>query len=169
MRSYLFVLIALLAITDHCRSQEKDLASPAARTTNSLSSLEALLVGTWRWDLPAQEKPNVFMTFHLSPDRSWSYSMHSDPRIELEEHSDSWFVHERILVLRMAQTNGKLLGKFAWACDIKSVDPKTIVLTNSPLGDMTWKRIAQQDGPANRSQPVGSGTNRPPAAAGSGR
>jgi hypothetical protein len=145
MRWYLLAIMASWVITGNCRCQEKGSGNNVAHTTNSLSSIEALLVGTWRWDVPAQEETNAFMKIHLSFDRSWSWSIHSDnPRTESDEQSGSWFVHERTLVLRIAKTKSKFFKKVAWPFDIKTADSKTLVLTNSPLGDVTWTRIAQQ-------------------------
>jgi hypothetical protein len=168
MRWYLLALIAALVIADQCRCQEKDSADHAAQKTNSLSSLEALLVGTWRWDVPAKEETNVFLEIHLSADKSWSISSDRPPALA-DDQSGTWFVHERILVLRIANTKTKYWEKMAWPFDIKSATPKTLVLTNSPLGDVTWTRIAQRNGAANRSQPVRPETNRTSATAGSGR
>ena len=144
MRWHLLSLIAALAVTSPGQCQQKDLTEHRILGTNSLSSLEALLVGTWRWDVPAQEETNAFMKLHLLADRSWSWSIHSDnPRAVPDEESGTWFVHERILVLRISKTKARFFEKIAWPCDIKSVTPETLVVTNSPLGDVTWTRVAQ--------------------------
>ena len=166
---FVSLIVALFAASD-CQCQEKNLPPPPAQETNSLSSLESMLVGTWRWDVPAQEETNAFMQFRLSADRSWSSLVHSDnPLAKPDEQSGAWFVHERTLVLRIANTKLRLVEKMAFALDISSITPRSLVLTNTVFGDVTWTRIAQRDGAANRSQPVTSETNRRPAAARSGR
>src|ERR1035437_3533395 len=103
MRWHLVSLIVALFAASDCQCQEKNLPPPPAQETNSLSSLESMLVGTWRWDVPAQEETNAFMQFRLSADRSWSSLVHSDnPLAKPDEQSGAWFVHERTLVLRIA-------------------------------------------------------------------
>jgi hypothetical protein len=173
MCSHLLILIAALVVfANQCRSQEGQTANPAARGTNSLSALEAQVVGAWRVDFPEAEQDgtNVFLNIQLSADRSWSWSVHSEnPRTDPNKQSGTWFVHDRVLVLRSNSTDPRLWPKMAFPFDIKSITPQTIVVTNSPLGDRTWTRIAQRDGAANRSQPVRSRANPTSGAAGSGR
>ena len=86
-----------------------------------------------------------------------------------DNQSGTWFVHDRVLVLRVDKTDLRLIEKMAYAFDIGSIDQRTLILTNSPFGDMTWTRIAQPDGASNRSQPVRPETNRVSATAGPGR
>ena len=170
MRSHLLVLVAVFAFAIHCQCQEKGLTNHSPQGTSSLSPLEASLAGTWRLDLPeaAQDGTNVFLQLQLSADRRWHWSVVSDnPRNDPDEQSGTWFVHERVMVLRIAQTKIKFLEKTALPFDIKSVTPQTLVLTNSPLGDGTWTRILQRDGATNESQPFRSLTNSTPSESGS--
>jgi hypothetical protein len=172
MRASVLVLLAVFFFANLCQAQEKGLTNHSAQESSPLSPVEASLVGTWRVGFPeaVQDGTNVFLKIELSANRAWHWSVSSDnPRTPADEQSGTWFVHERVLVLRIAQTKTKLFEKVAWPFDIKSVSPQTLVVTNSPLGDRTWTRIAQRDGAANRGQPVSSGTNRTPAAAGPGR
>jgi hypothetical protein len=173
MRSHVLVLLMVFLLANLSRCQEKALASDSAEGSGSLSSLEASVVGIWRLDFPeaVQDGTNVFLKIQLSANRKWHWSVFSDnPRTDPNEESGTWFVHERLLVLRIVETKTKMFEKgCAWAFDIKSVTPQTLAITNSPFGDRTWTRIAQRDGAANRSQPIRSETNRTPSAAGSGR
>src|SRR5436190_4166191 len=110
MRWYLLALIVLLGIVGHCRSQEENSAGHTAQKTNSLSSVEAPVAGTWRWDIPAKEEANTFVEIRLSDDHSWTWSVHSDnPRTDPDEQAGTWFVHERTLVLRIAKTKLRLV------------------------------------------------------------
>jgi len=148
MRSHVLVLFAVFVFANLCRCQEKGLTSHSTQGTESLSSLEASLVGTWRLDFPeaVQDGTNVFLKIQLSANRRWHWSVFSDnPRTDPNEESGTWFVHERALLLRIAETKTKMFEKgCAWAFDIKSVTPQTLVVTNTPFGDRTWTRIAQQ-------------------------
>jgi len=159
MRWHLLALIAALVVAPDCR----------AEGTNSLSSLEVRLLGTWRW-CPQQEDTNVFMKVHLSAYRSWTWFVeHNNPVTHPDNQAGSWFVHNRVLVLRVDKTDLRLIQKMAYTFDIETVTSATLILTNSPFGDMTWTRIAQPDGAANRTQPVRTETNQRREAAGSGR
>ena len=159
MRWRLLALIIAIVAAYDCRAQG----------TNSLSSLEARLLGTWRW-VPAQEDTNAFVKFHLSADRSWSSLVeHNNPLTHPDNQSGTWFVHNRVLVLRVDKTDLRLIEKMAYTFDIESLTTHTLILTNSALGDLTLTQIAQPDGAANRIQPDRPETNRPSAEAGSGR
>jgi hypothetical protein len=173
MRWHLLVLIAVFGFANHCRCQEKGLTSHSVPGTNSLSSLEASVVGTWRLDFPEAEQDgtNVFLRIQLSANRKWHWFVSSDnPRTDPNQRSGAWFVHGPVLVLRLNDstiTNG-IFNKMAYVFDIQSVSRQSLRLTNSPFGDVTWRRIAQ-DGAADVSQPFLSDTNRASAAAGSHR
>ena len=172
MRWHLLVLIAAVALVTRCQCQESGLTNSSAGGTNSVSPLQALVVGTWRVDFPEAEQDgtNVFLKIQLSANGSWSWLVCSDnPRTDPNRQSGTWFVHERILVLRSNGTDPRMFAKMAFPFDIKTVTPQTLVVTNSPLGDRTWTRIAQRDGAANGSQPLRSETNSTTAGAGSRR
>jgi hypothetical protein len=172
MRWHLLILTAAVAFAGRCHCQEKGGTKSSGAGTNSVSSLQALVMGTWRVDFPEaeQEGTNVFLKIQLSGDGTWSWSAHSEnPRTDPNGQSGTWFVHERVLVLRSDSTDPKLWRKMAFPFDIKSINAQTMVVTNSPLGDRTWTRIAQRDGAANGSQPIRSQTNSTPGAAGSRR
>jgi len=134
MRSRIFLLLFALIAAQDCR----------AEGTNSLASLEVRLLGTWQW-CPQKEDTNVFVKVHLSGDRSWSWLVeHNNPITRPDNQSGTWFVHNRVLVLRVQKTGLRLMEKMAYTFDIESVTAQRLILTNSPLGDVTWTRIAQQ-------------------------
>lgn len=138
----LLTLIPAMVVAHYC----------CAQGTNSPSSLESRLLGTWRW-MPAQADANAFMKISLAADRSWSWVVeHNNPMTHPDSQSGTWFLHDRVLVLRVDKTDIRLIEKMAYALDIGSIDQRTLFLTNSSFGDMTWTRIAQPDGAANRSQ-----------------
>ena len=148
MRSHFLVIVAALAVVHPCSCQEHQTTNSAAQVTNSLSTLEAQVVGTWRWALPKDEPSgmtNLFITLHISADRSWSLT--PGPRDNIHDESDTqsghWFIHDRVLVLRINETKIRLIQKMAAVFDIKSVTKTTLTVTNSPLGDVTWTRVAQ--------------------------
>jgi hypothetical protein len=68
----------------------------------------------------------------------------------------TWFIHERILVLRISSTKNKFWQNIAWTFDIKNLTPKNLVLTNTTLGDVTW-RSTQTNDAATPSEPVRRG------------
>ncbi len=171
MRWQLLVLTAAGLFVGDCQCQEQAATNHSGGATNSVPSLQTLAVGTWRCTVPAeQDGTNTFLKVHLSADGSWSWSVHSDkPRADPNKQSGTWFVHERVLVLRVGDSNTRLFHKMAFTFDIKSFTPQTLALTNSPLGDVTWTRIAQRDGAANGSQPIRSEATGTSGAAGSRR
>ncbi len=89
---------------------------------------------------------NLFITLHISADRSWSLTPghHDNIHDESDTQSGRWFVHDRVLVLRIDETKIRLIQKMATVYDIKSVTKTTLIVTNSPFGDLTWTRVAQQ-------------------------
>jgi hypothetical protein len=171
MRWHLLVLTVAVAFLTRCQGQESGPTNSSAGETKLVPPLQALVTGAWRWKVPAeQDGTNVFLKIQLSANGLWSWLVVSDnPRTDPNRQSGTWFVHERVLVLRSEGTDPKMFAKMAFPFDIKSVTGQTLVLTNSPMGDMTWTRIAQPDGAANGSQPSRSETNSTSSAAGSRR
>lgn len=105
-------LIYAMVISGYC----------CAQATNSLSSLESQLLGTWRW-VPAQEDTNAFMQIRLAADRSWSWVVeHNNPMTHPDNQSGTWFAHDRVLVLRVDKTDLRLIEKMAYAFDIENID-----------------------------------------------
>ncbi len=52
-------------------------------------------------------------------------------------------------------------NQMAMAFEIKSVTPETLHLNSfTTEKEITWRHVAEPPGPANRSQPIGSETNR---------
>src|SRR3974377_421510 len=116
MRWHLLLLTAAVGFTGRCHGQESGNTNSPATGTNSASSLQALVVGTWRVDFPEaeQEGTNVFLKIELSADGSWCWSAHSEnPRTDPNRQSGTWFVHERVLVLRSNSTDPRLWPKMA--------------------------------------------------------
>lgn len=89
---------------------------------------------------------NLFITLHISADRSWSLTPghHDNIHDESDTQSGHWFVHDRVLVLRIDETKIRLIQKMATVFDIESVTKTTLTVTNSPFGDLTWTRDVQQ-------------------------
>lgn len=150
MRAHSILVVAALAGANPCWCQERQPTNSPAQGVNSLSLLEAQVVGSWRFSVPEEETPgmtNAFLTLHLSADRSWSLTPgHPDStHAESDTQSGRWFVHERVLVLRIDETKSRLIEKMATVYDIKSLTKTTLTVTNSPFGDMTWTRVAQPE------------------------
>ena len=148
MRSHFLIIVAALAVVNTCRCQERQPTNSAAQGENSLSLLESQVVGIWRWALPKDEPSgmtNLFITLHISADRSWSLTPghHDNIHDESDTQAGHWFVHDRVLVLRIDETKIRLIQKMATVYDIKSVTKTTLTVTNSPFGDVTWTRVAQ--------------------------
>ena len=148
MRSHFLVIAAALAVVLPCLCQERQTTNRAAQVTTSLSPLEAQVLGTWRWALPNDEPSgmtNLFITLHISAGRSWSLTPGHPDNIhdESDTQSGHWFIHDRVLVLRIEQTKIRLIQKMATVYDIKSVTKTTLTVTNSAFGDVTWTRVAQ--------------------------
>jgi hypothetical protein len=148
MRLHFLIIVAAFAVVNTCRCQERQPTNSAAQRANLLSPLEVQVVGTWRWVLPKDEPSgmtNLSITLHISADRLWSLTPghHDNIHDESDTQSGHWFIHDRVLVLRIDDTKIRLIQKMAAVYDIKSVTKTTLTMTNSPFGDVTWTRVAQ--------------------------
>ncbi len=106
------------------------------------SELATGLVGSWRWSLESGEEGDAARIF-LSADgrwRMWSSVSGSSPS------EGSWFVHERILVLRLEGENkGHVPPGMAFTFDIRTVAPdKATLATLMWKGEVRWERLTQQ-------------------------
>jgi len=148
MRLYLTLLVAALTVGNLSWCQHRQPTNSAGQRANSLSLLESQVVGIWRWTVPEDEASgmtNAFLTIRLLADRSWSLTPGHPDNLHAESDTQSgrWFVHDRALVLRIDETKIRLIQKMATVYDIKSVNKTTLIVTNSPFGEMTWTRVAQ--------------------------
>ena len=169
MRSDEFIILSLGIVLAGCRPQGdsptrlRSQEVPAV-ATNVLAATNVVpsIAGTWHW---LDEE----MVIDLSPNghwRWWKLEEQSGSSSEPPSAGGRWFIHEQALYLRVEQAS-KSAGhgvspNLAMVFEIKSVAPDTLLLSWSLPNEeeITWRRIAEQGGPAEGRRPLRSETNR---------
>jgi hypothetical protein len=171
----LAVILATAAICGCVRqhqissSQQTGKVGPAAASREPEGESAGAMLGTW------QSRDHEIL-LSLGSDESWKWWDLSQTKGRPPEPpalAGQWFLRKGVLYLRIDQTKEepeRIGPGLAFALEVKSVSPDAIILHHPrESNNMNFKRIAEPDGPANRSQPVRSDPNGTPPAAGSGR